>query len=217
MTIEGLPNQLYSQGMQAYQQWDEMIKFFALVLKRDKVTDQVVKDLLFTEMNLGKYLTKHYALWLDLRTTNDNSRHGAGRVVLNTIEGITIKITKTKTRISLNFKYLSLYNTRYIDRFQRGIIQRSSLFSFQDVPTMHLFVVKLAVERREEPKRRITIANPITPGGREMLQELLRMFFNKYAGSPTLYIIDNCSAMKELTKKKDMLSQQAFSGRHAEQ
>ena len=31
------------------------------------------------------------------------------------------------------------------------------------------------------------------------------------------YIIDDCSATKELTKKKDMLSELAFSGRHADQ
>ncbi|CAG2229621.1 unnamed protein product [Mytilus edulis] len=36
----------------------------------------------------------------------------------------------------------------------------------------------------------------------EKLQELLRMFFKKYAGHSTLYIIDDCSATKELTKKK---------------
>ena len=32
-----------------------------------------------------------------------------------------------------------------------------------------------------------------------------------------MYIIDDCSASKALTKKKDMLSMLAFSGRHAEQ
>ena len=32
-----------------------------------------------------------------------------------------------------------------------------------------------------------------------------------------MYIIDDCSATKELTKRKDMLSQLALSGRHAEQ
>ena len=64
----------------------------------------------------------------------------------------------------------------------------------------------------------ITIVNPITPDGKEMLQELLRLFCSiKYAGTPTLYIIDDCSARKELTKKKDMLSQLAFCARHAEQ
>ena len=36
-------------------------------------------------------------------------------------------------------------------------------------------------------------------------------------GKPTLYIIDDCSASTALTKKKDMLSMLAFSGRHAEQ
>ena len=51
------------------------------------MTDQVENDLLFTEMNLGTYLTKHYALWFDLRTTDNNS-------LLNVSEGITIQITK---------------------------------------------------------------------------------------------------------------------------
>lgn len=70
----------------------------------------------------------------------------------------------------------------------------------------------------KHPKdKNIIIVNPVSKEGTEMLQELLRLFFNKYAGSPTLYIIDDCSATKELTKKKDMLSELAFSGRHAEQ
>ena len=38
MTIEGVPNQLYSQGMRQYQQWDEINKYFALTSKRDKDT-----------------------------------------------------------------------------------------------------------------------------------------------------------------------------------
>ena len=36
-------------------------------------------------------------------------------------------------------------------------------------------------------------------------------------GEPTLYIIDDCPASTALTKKKDMLSVLAFSGRHAKQ
>ena len=40
MTIEGVPNQLYSQGMKSYQQWDEINKFFALSSKRNKVSLQ---------------------------------------------------------------------------------------------------------------------------------------------------------------------------------
>ena len=39
--------------------------------------------------------------------------------------------------------------------------------------------------------------------------------YQVFQGEPTLYIIDDCSASKALTKKKDMLSELAFSGRHA--
>ena len=94
MTIEGVPNQLYSQGMKAYQQWDEINKFFALTSKRDKETDKFAKDLKFSDTTLEKYLTKRFALWLDLRTTDDNSLHGSGRRIENASEGITIQITK---------------------------------------------------------------------------------------------------------------------------
>ena len=53
------------------------------------------------------------------------------------------------------------------------------------------------------------------PGDR--LHDYLRVFYRLFAGEPTLYIIDDCAASKALTKKKDMLSELAFSGRHAEQ
>ena len=94
MTIEGVPNQLYSQGMRAHQQWDEINKYFALTSKRNKETDQVARDLFFTDTPIGKYLTTNYALWLDLRTTDDNTLHGSGREIQNASEGITIQITK---------------------------------------------------------------------------------------------------------------------------
>ena len=70
---------------------------------------------------------------------------------------------------------------------------------------------------RSPKDKSIIKVNPVMRDGTERLQELLRYFFDKFSGRPTLYIIDDCSATKELTKKKDMLSQLAFSGRHAEQ
>ena len=51
----------------------------------------------------------------------------------------------------------------------------------------------------------------------ENLHGFLRLFFTMFAGQETLYLIDDCSATKALTKKKDMLSELAFSGRHAKQ
>ena len=147
MTVEGVPNQLYSQGMRAYQQCDEIIKYFALTSKRNKVTDQVAKDLFFTEINLGKYLTKHYALWLVLRTTADNSLHGSRRAVSNVSEGITIQIAKKKKKKNgKNFEYISIYNTRCTEQFRRGMIQSGSLLSFQNMPTLQLVVAKLNIK-----------------------------------------------------------------------
>ena len=94
MTIEGVPNQLYSQGMKAYQHWDEINKYFALTSKRNKETEIVARDLYFTNVSLETYLTKSYALWLDLRTCNDNLLYGSGRRIENGSEGITILINK---------------------------------------------------------------------------------------------------------------------------
>ena len=91
VTIEGVPNQIYSQGMKAYQQWDEINRFFALNSKKDV---NLLKQISCTNTILEKYLTTNYALWLDLRSTDDNSLHGSGRRIENASEGITIQITK---------------------------------------------------------------------------------------------------------------------------
>lgn len=48
---------------------------------------------------------------------------------------------------------------------------------------------------RKPKSKNIIINNPIF-NDKEKHQELLRLFFNKYAGSLTLYIIDDCSATK---------------------
>ena len=53
----------------------------------------------------------------------------------------------------------------------------------------------------------------LDPG--ERLPDYLRAFYLVFKGEPTLFI-DECSATKALTKKKDMLSELAFSGRHAD-
>ena len=83
MTIEGFPNQLFIQGMRQYQKWDEINKYFALTSKRDKETDKVAKDLYFSDTNIEKYLTKSFALWLYLRSTDDNTLHGSSTRIKN--------------------------------------------------------------------------------------------------------------------------------------
>ena len=50
----------------------------------------VVKDLALAEVTLAR----KYAMWFDLRTTDDDQLHGSGKRVVNASEGITILITK---------------------------------------------------------------------------------------------------------------------------
>ena len=75
VTIEGIPNQLFSQGMRAYQMWDEALKLFAPGRKRHLEVAMVAKDLALADVCLGEFLTNKYALWLDLRTTDDDRLH----------------------------------------------------------------------------------------------------------------------------------------------
>ena len=94
VTIEGIPNQLYSQGMRAYQMWDEAKKYIAPGSKRHPEVGTAAKDLAMADVNLGKFLTSKYSLWLDLRTSDDDRIHGSGRRIENATEGIMIQITK---------------------------------------------------------------------------------------------------------------------------
>ena len=96
VTIEGNPNQLYSQGMRANQMWDEAKKYFAASpgSKRHPDVGTVAKDLALADVNLGEFLTSKYSLWLDLRTRDDDSLRGSGRRIENASKGITIQITK---------------------------------------------------------------------------------------------------------------------------
>ena len=96
VTIEGIPYQLYSPGMRAYQMWDEGKKYFAAPpgSKRHPEVGTAAKDLALADVNLGDFLTSKYSLWLDLRTSDDERLRGSGRRIENAGEGITIQITR---------------------------------------------------------------------------------------------------------------------------
>ena len=123
--IEGVPNQLYSQGMKAYQQWDEINKYFALTSKLDKNIINVLKKLNLSDTTLERYLTDKYALWLDLRSTDDNNLHGTGRRIENAAEGITIQITKKQEADKpINIYLFTIQDARLV--FENGLYKEVS-------------------------------------------------------------------------------------------
>ena len=84
----------------------------------------------------------------------------------------------------------------------------------------HIVILCPTIRHNETYQNRLWVwADPevyaFDPG--ERLHDWLRVLYRCFQGEPTLYIIDDCSASKALTKKKDMLSELAFSGRHARQ
>ena len=97
VTIEGVPNKLFSQGMLPYQHWDEIKKYFSSspgIKILEPIASKVIKDLCLADVSFGEYLTKKYALWLDLRTTDDEELHGSGLSLEKLSQGICLDIEK---------------------------------------------------------------------------------------------------------------------------
>ena len=120
--VEGKPNQLYTQGMRSFEQYDEICKYFAEGKQRDNDANEIQKYLQLYDLSLGEYLVNKYALWLDFRTIDENELHGTGRTTENASEGITLQIEKKEESAGALNAYiylimdaqLNIYNGTYI-------------------------------------------------------------------------------------------------------
>ena len=90
ITIEVKPNQLYSQGMRSFKQYDEAHKYFP----EGRLANEVQAQLQLHDVSVGEYLVNKYALWLDFRTIDENELQGTGRQIGNTSGGINIQVEK---------------------------------------------------------------------------------------------------------------------------
>ena len=91
VTVEGKRyNQLFSQGMRSFEQYDEARKYFA----EERPANEVQAQLQLYDVSLGEYLVNKYDLWLDFITIDENELHGMGRRIENASEGITLQIEK---------------------------------------------------------------------------------------------------------------------------
>ena len=91
VTIEGIANKLYPEGMRLSDQWEETKKHFM---------SEELKKTHDCNLTMEKYYgdANCFGLWIDLRTTEDNTLHGSGKALQNTKDGIQLAITKDGTK-----------------------------------------------------------------------------------------------------------------------
>ena len=92
--MEGKPNQLYTQGMRSFEQYDKICKYYAEGKQRDNDANEIQKHLQLYNLSLGDYLVNKYELWLDFRMIDENHLHRTGRHIENVSECITLQIEK---------------------------------------------------------------------------------------------------------------------------
>ena len=111
--VEGSPKELYAQNMEYSHHYDEIIKHFGE--ERLKDAGAIQKDLQLHDVNIASYYTGKYALWLDFRTIDDNTIHGLGRRLENTLEGIRLQIMKEAGSASKLSCYLYIFQDAQIN------------------------------------------------------------------------------------------------------
>ena len=93
ITIEGQPNQIYSSAMLPFHHFEEIRRL--LGGGRLKESDKISKELHLHNVRLDDFLHNKYALWIDMRTCEDNELHGSGRRIENMAQGVSLEIHKT--------------------------------------------------------------------------------------------------------------------------
>ena len=95
-TIQVLPNAVYSQGIPKNRVNGEAKSVFNGVEDYDRfITIREIHD-------------SKFALVIDLRSIKDNTRHGAGKKVINTQSGVLLVITKLATTTGVKCRIFML-------------------------------------------------------------------------------------------------------------
>jgi hypothetical protein len=88
ITVEGIPNAIFSQRMKKHHFFTEARRFF-LNRKRDTMP---IEDF---------YTKNHFALVIDLRSLNDGNVVGSGKKIINAQSSVLVEITKVASNNSI--------------------------------------------------------------------------------------------------------------------
>ncbi|CAB4040770.1 Hypothetical predicted protein [Paramuricea clavata] len=87
LTIEGVPNAVFSQGLPKNRFFEEAKRFFCPMCEKS-MADEF--------MSISKFFTNGFALVVDLRSTQDDTT-GGGKKIVNTQSGVLLEIKKRAT------------------------------------------------------------------------------------------------------------------------
>ncbi|CAB4005574.1 Hypothetical predicted protein [Paramuricea clavata] len=87
LTIEGVPNAVFSQGLPKSRFFEEAKRFFCPMCEK-AMADEF--------MSISKFFSTGFALVVDLRSTQDDTT-GGGRKIVNTQSGVLMEINKRAT------------------------------------------------------------------------------------------------------------------------
>ena len=84
VTINGVPNRVYNEGISGKDMWNEITRHFN------------PHSGSWPNMTLTKYLTANkFGLWIDLRSMADTTMHGNGQRLVNAQDGVQLEIERT--------------------------------------------------------------------------------------------------------------------------
>lgn len=89
VTVDGMPNKVYSQGLKPYDFWKEAQRRFGAA----KTLHREARDTIMSPSSF--YGDNKFALWIDLRTCDDQEIHGGGLRLVNTRDGVQLEIKRT--------------------------------------------------------------------------------------------------------------------------
>ena len=95
VTVNGVPNRVYNEGLSGSDMWQELTRHFKPSLNGRP------------NMTLAKNLTSNkFGLWIDLRSMADTTMHGNGQRLVNTQDGVQLEIDRNASGAGITNCYI---------------------------------------------------------------------------------------------------------------
>ena len=228
--MEGRPNQLYAQGMQWSEQYDEICKCFGRRKAEGGQNYEVQKHLQFHNLSMRVYLTDRYALWLDFRMIDENVLHGTGRGIgaesAGALKAYIYLIMDSQLNIQMECLFLKCirkmkepHTALFVAPTGVGKthlaldLLESEYFNHFNFITIICPTLSHNVTCRSQ-KWLLTDPNVIQIESGNRLYDWIEKLCNLLAGFKTLSLIDNIIDDKTLDKQRQCLLELAISGSH---